>query len=517
MEGKEMGRVIGIDLGTTYSAVGIIGPTGKPEIVPNREGERITPSVVLFQGDQTLVGTMAKRTAPTAPNDVVQFVKRQMGDRDWRFTTSEDVSYSAEQVSAVILRRLKEDTEAVLGEPITDVVITVPAFFNDARRKATMDAGVIAGLNVRRIINEPTAAALAFGISADADGTVLVYDLGGGTFDVTVMRISQSTFDVLGTDGNRNLGGYDWDGALMVHINDQIQAQGGPNLLDDNLQTAELRDKAELAKRALTTMTSTKVFISAGGKTYNVPVTRAEFDDLTSGLLSETCDITESVLEAAGLTWPQIDKILLVGGSTHMPMVQAAITRMSGKEPVRGVNPDEAVALGAAIQAYVAGAPAGGLGPGKTSLPGLPGGNPVINDVTAHGLGTLALNTDRDNDLWNFVLIERNTRVPAKGGSDFATVVENQSQIEVVITQGNETDPEAVDPVGKSTFKMPRYPKGAPIRIDISYDIDGMIHAEVRDSTADKKLGDMYIERVANLTQEEIESATAAMRKLEVN
>jgi molecular chaperone DnaK len=512
-----VGRIIGIDLGTTYSAVGIIGPTGKPEIVPNREGDRITPSVVLFQGDQTLVGTMAKRTAPTAPNDVVQFVKRQMGDRDWCFTTSDDASYSAEQVSAIILRRLKEDAEAVLGEEIDGVVITVPAFFNDARRKATMDAGQIAGLNVRRIINEPTAAALAFGVGTDAEGTVLVYDLGGGTFDVTIMRISDGTFDVLATDGNRNLGGYDWDGALMLHINEQIKAQGGPDLLEDNLQTADLRDKAEAAKRALTTMTTAKVFISAGGKTYNVPVTRAEFEDLTSGLLSETRDITEHVLEAAGLTWAQIGQVLLVGGSTHMPMVHDAITKLSGKEPIRGVNPDEAVALGAAIQAHVVATPAKGLGPGQAPLPGLPGGNPIINDVSAHGLGTIALNSERNSQRWNFVLIGRNTRIPAKGGDDFVTTVENQSQIEVVITQGDDTDPDEVETVGESTFQMPRYPKGSPIRIDISYDIDGMIHAEIFDGVTKRKLGDMHIEREANMTQEEIETATATMRKLEVN
>jgi molecular chaperone DnaK len=512
-----MGRTIGIDLGTTYSAVGIIGSAGKPEIVPNREGDRITPSVVLFQGDETLVGTMAKRTAPTAPTAVVQFVKRQMGNHDWLFTTSECVSYSPEQVSAIILRRLKEDTEAVLGEDISDVVITVPAYFNDARRKATMDAGKIAGLNVRRIINEPTAAALAFGVSPDADGTVLVYDLGGGTFDVTVMRISQGSFEVVATDGNRNLGGYDWDGALMEHINDQIQAQGGPDLMDDALQAADLGDKAEAAKRALTTMTTTKVFISAGGKAYNVPVTRAEFEDMTSGLLSETRDLTGSVLEAAALTWGQIDKVLLVGGSTHMPMVHDAIVQMSGKEPVRGVNPDEAVALGAAIQAAVVDTPAGGLGPGRGGTKALPGGVPVIHDVSAHGLGTLALNSDHGNKLWNFVIIPHNTRIPAKSGDDFVTLEDNQRVIEVVITQGDETDPDRVDHVGTSRYDLPPYPAGSPIRIEISYDIDGMIHAEIFDGVTKKKLGDMHIEREANLTEEEIQAATAQMRKLEVN
>jgi molecular chaperone DnaK len=505
------GRIIGIDLGTTQSAVAIIGPDGIPEILPNRESERITPSVVYIRGDELLVGTMAKRAATTAPDNVVQCVKRQMGDPDWHFTTPDGAAWSAEQVSAIILRRLKQDAESALGEEIDQAVITVPAFFDDARRKATMDAGQIAGLNVRRIINEPTAAALAFGITTDQDCTLLVYDLGGGTFDVTVMRISQGRFDVLATDGNRNLGGYDWDSTFMVYINEQVQEQGGPDLLDDNQQAADLRDKAETAKHHLTTMTTAEVLISAGGKTYNIPVTRVQFEQLTHRLLSETCDVTESVLEEASLTWAQIDKVLLVGGSTRMPMVQDAITTISGKVPVSGVSPDEAVALGAAIQAHLMTAsPAG-----KAHLPGLAGSNPAINDVTSHGLGTLALNPEQ-NELRNYVLIKRNASIPAKGEEHFATITENQPEVEVVITQGDETDPEEVTRVGESTFKMPRYPKGSPIRIDISYDLNGTIHAQVFDGVTGKKLGDMRIDRNANLTQEEIDTATAAIRKLDV-
>jgi molecular chaperone DnaK len=512
-----MGRIIGIDLGTTYSAVGVVGATGKPEILPNREGERITPSVVMFQGDQTLVGSMAKRSAPTAPNDVVQFVKRHMGDPDWCFVTSDEAQYGAEQISAIILRRLKEDAEAALGEPVTDAVISVPAFFNDARRKATIDAGKIAGLNVRRIVNEPTAAALAYGVDGGADGTVLVYDLGGGTFDVTVMRISGGEFDVLSTGGNRNLGGYNWDNALMLRINELIQQQGGPDLLEDNLQMAELRDKAELAKRSLTTMETAKVFVTAGGKPHSVQISREQFEELTSGLLSETRDLAESVLGESGLDWAKLDRVLLVGGSTHMPMVQKAIVELSGKQPVRGVNPDEAVALGAAILAAATSAAAApGLGSGQAPLAGLPGGLPVISDVTAHGLGTLALNGGTDV-MENFVLVRHNTKVPAKGSGNFATIEENQRRIEVVITEGDETDPDRVTRVGKSTFDMPRYPKGAPIRIDIAYDFDGVIFAEAYDGTTGRKLGDMQIERESNLTPEQVADAISAMAKLEVN
>jgi molecular chaperone DnaK len=512
-----MGRIIGIDLGTTYSAAAIVGQAGKPEILLNREGERITPSVVMFQGDQTLVGSMAKRNAATAPNDVVQFVKRKMGQPDWCFVTSDDAAYGAEEISAIILRRLKEDAETALGEPVTDAVISVPAFFNDSRRKATMDAGQIAGLTVRRIINEPTAAALAYGLDSGAEGTVLVYDLGGGTFDVTVMRIGKGEFNVIATGGNRNLGGYDWDNALMKHISELVQEQGGPDLLADQLQAADLADKAELAKRTLTTVTSTKVFVTASGKPLNVTVTREKFEELTRELLSETRSLTEEVLGEAGLTWAQLDQVLLVGGSTHMPMVRAAIVELSGKDPVRGVNPDEAVALGAAIQAHVCASETSAPGiAAAVPLGGLSGGRLLIGDVTAHGLGTLALN-EQQNRTENFVLIPHNSKVPAKGSGDFFTVIENQLRLEVTITEGEETDPKYVTPVGESTFAMPPYPKGAPVRITISYDFDGLVHAEVFDGTTGSKLGDMEIARESNLSSAEIEQATGALRKMEVN
>jgi molecular chaperone DnaK len=506
--------VIGIDLGTTYSAVGVVGPFGKPEIVPNREGDRLTPSVVLFQGDMTLVGAMAKRSAPTAPDDVAQFVKRKMGDRTWKFVTSDDRQYTAEEVSAIILKRLREDAEMALGTPVKDAVITVPAYFDDARRKATIDAGVIAGLNVRRVLNEPTAAALAYGLDTQASGTVLVYDLGGGTFDVTIMKIRAGEFDVICTVGDRNLGGFDWDNELMKYLNEQVIQQGGSDLFDDDLRTAELRDKAEMAKRSLTTMTETKVFVSADGRTFTLPVSRELFNTLTRGLLGRTEHIVESALDDAELTWADIDQLLLVGGSTRMPMVQEMIRRVSGKEPVRSINPDEVVALGAAIQAHLCAMEDGAAG--LPQLSGMANGKVSVQDVAALGLGILAIDADTQR-MTNFVLINHNSKVPASGADVFQTMVDNQQEWRVQVTEGDDPDPAYVKVVGESMCRLPPYPQGAPMEVRMSFDIDGVIHAEIFDATTSKKIGDMEIDRVSNLTESQVEQARLGLGELEIN
>ncbi len=271
-----MGIAIGIDLGTTNSAVAVLRPSGKPEVLKNQEGSPVTASVVLFQSfggpDEPLVGELAKRQAAAYPGDVVQLVKRFMGDPSWRFDSSTGAQYKAEEISAIILKRLKQDAELALGETVTDAVITVPAYFDDARRTATKQAGRIAGLNVLRVINEPTAAALSYGLDAGVDGTVLVYDLGGGTFDVTILRINGSQFDVLATDGDRNLGGFEWDNALMNLVTDQLAKQGVRGLLDDMAAVADLREKAEFAKKALSSLSNTKIQLSFGGNHHRVEV-----------------------------------------------------------------------------------------------------------------------------------------------------------------------------------------------------------------------------------------------------
>jgi molecular chaperone DnaK len=436
-----------------------------------------------------------------------------MGDRTWKFATSDDRQYSAEEVSAIILKRLKEDAEIALGTPVTDAVITVPAYFDDARRKATIDAGVIAGLNVRRVLNEPTAAALAYGLDSQETGTILVYDLGGGTFDVTIMKISAGNFEVIGTAGDRNLGGFDWDNEFMKYLNEQVVEQGGPDLFEDDLRTAELRDKAELAKRSLTTMMEAKVFISAGGRTFTPRVTRDTFNNLTKGLLGRTKDITELTLDEAGLSWSNIDKLLLVGGSTRMPMVQEMMRQVSGMEPERSINPDEVVALGAAIQAHLCAEEDGADLPG---LAGVKNGKVKVQDVAAHGLGILAL--DQDTEIMrNFVLIKHNSHVPAFGTDVFETLQDNQRVWKVQVTEGDDTDLDFVTVVGESSKTLPPYPKGAPLEVKMSFDIDGVIFAEIFDGTTTKSLGDMTIHRVSNLTADEIDAAKQGMKKLEIN
>ena len=311
-----MGRAIGIDLGTTYSAVAILQEDGKPSILPNIEGQNITPSVVLFPdaasgSDEPLVGDMAKHSVATAPLDVVQFVKRQMGDPNWRFESANGHSYTAEEVSAVILKKLKNDAEIALGQPITDAVITVPAYFDDARRTATRQAGQIAGLNVLRVLNEPTAAAMSYGLSQKKNGTVLVYDLGGGTFDVTIMDINDGEFDVLATDGNRNLGGFDFDNRIAEYVFEQIKEQGiERDVRTDDALVAEIREKSEIAKKSLTTVAQATIMLTVDGKHVRIKITRDEFESRTEDLLNTTKELVEDAMESAGKSWSDIDERL---------------------------------------------------------------------------------------------------------------------------------------------------------------------------------------------------------------
>jgi len=518
--GERVGRIVGIDLGTTFSAVALVIELGKPEMLINREGESITPSVVLFQGDDPLVGTMAKRSAATAPLDVVQFVKRQMGDASWCFETTTGTKYRPEEISGIILKRLKEDAELTLGEgAVTDAVITVPAYFDDAQRRATKDAGRIAGLNVRRVLNEPTAAALAYGLDSQVGGTLLVYDLGGGTFDVTVMRVGDGEFDVLRTDGDRNLGGFDWDNLLMRWLNDAFMKEGGPDLFDDDdedadVREADLREKAEMAKRSLSMVAKANVALTAGGVSKVISITRQTFEDLTSGLLNRSRDLMLSVLEEADLSWSQIDKLLLVGGSTRMPMVRTMVEGLAGQESIRTINPDEVVALGAAILGHIVESEdAGG-----DLLPDLmPGGKPVvIKDVTSQSLGVITLAPDRRSDI-NSIIIKANSKIPCKRDNTYTTVRDGQGQIEVEVTQGDDEDPQYCTIVGRQTMSIPPYPEGAPLRVVFAYDIDQTIHIEVFDLTADKSLGSFEVDNSANLSDADVDAAVQKIKDLEVS
>ncbi len=506
--------LIGIDLGTTFSAVAFVNEKGIPEIIPNREGERITPSVVLFDGDAPIVGTIAKAAITSSPLNVVQFIKRQMGNKEWRFRTESGSTFSPEEISALILKRLKEDAEVTLGEQVSDAVVTVPAYFNDAQRQATRDAARMAGLNVIRIINEPTAAALAYGLNQEGRSqTVLIYDLGGGTFDVTILRIGDGQVRVVATGGDKNLGGFDWDNALMVHLNKSFQDAGGPDLLDDPTHEAELRLKCELAKRTLSTRNKASVLFAVRGKSVTAQITRAEFEEITKPLFQRTITIMELVLEDAGLGWKELDKILLVGGSTRMQGVPRLISKVSGKAPSSELHPDEVVALGAAVQGALCRREVGAL----ALSPGVQ--LPIVSahDVNSHSMGVIALN--EAESAFNSIILRRNTQIPCRASDVFHTVTDNQLQVRIRVTQGEDECVDYVDVVGEATISLPAYPKGAPIEVTFEYDLDGQIRVSVKDLTTNRMLDEAFtvFVRSANLAPEIVEQKRIELTKITVN
>ena len=384
-----MGIAIGIDLGTTNSAAAVVGPNGIPRIVRNRDGASTTPSVVLLQdygaGDEPLVGIQAKQHAGRVGSDVAHHVKRYMGETSWRFDSASGARYTSEEISAMILRRLKEDVENEAHAPVTDAVITVPAYFDDARRMATRHAGEIAGLNVLGVLNEPTAAALAYGVSqrGNAHETVLVYDLGGGTFDVTILRVSGGEFTVLATDGDRRLGGYDFDSELQLMLDEQVRAQGGASCLDDPDTLNVLREQAEQVKKTLSAAPNASVQVAVGSTSYRVTIEREAFERRIAPLIRRTSDLVKDTLESAYLDWSDISRVLLVGGSTRVPAVRSMLRALSGKEPDTSINPDEAVALGAAVQALL-------LAPEGREAAGYLGAVPMLKGtwVRRYGFGT---------------------------------------------------------------------------------------------------------------------------------
>lgn len=507
-----MNKIVGIDLGTTYSAIAIVNEYGRPEVLVNREGERITPSVVFFDHDGPIVGEVARRSAVANPFKVVQFVKRQIGDKSWCFCPGGSERYMPEEISAMIIKRLKEDAEILLGTKIKDAVITVPAYFDDSQRKATQDAGSIAGLNVLRIINEPTAAALSYGLNRiDQEQTLLVYDLGGGTFDVTIIRLASSGVRVLATGGSKNLGGCDWDNLLMTHVNEEFQNQGGIDLFDDPMLEQDLREKVEIAKKNFSARNRTNIFISAQGVSTSIAITRKTFEIITSGLLLRTRQIMEAVLDDAGLTWPEVDNILLAGGATRMPAVRSMIEHVSGHKPSIDVNPDEVVALGAAIQGeMLAIANSVDSSPHQHLFPRI-----SIQDVNSHSLGLIALDTD-GHEL-NSVVLPKDTPVCSKINGQYLTTVDQQLQFHVQVTEGEDTDLDYVKIVGEGLVRLPGYPKGTPIEIVFEYDEDGIIHLSVVDTKLDAVLGEFHIERLSNLSKSEVETSRKRIERMRVN
>ncbi|MEG1874686.1 MAG: molecular chaperone DnaK [Angelakisella sp.] len=485
-----MSKIIGIDLGTTNSCVAVM-EGGEAVVIPNPEGGRTTPSVVAFKDNDRLVGQIAKRQAITNPDRTISSIKRQMGTN--HKVAVDGKNYTPQEISAMILQKLKSDAEAYLGEKIYEAVITVPAYFTDAQRQATKDAGKIAGLEVKRIINEPTAAALAYGVDKENDQKIMVYDLGGGTFDVSVIEMGDGVQEVLATSGNNHLGGDDFDERLLNYMLDDFKTKNGFDLRTDKMALQRLREAAEKAKCDLSGVTSTDVnlpYITAdasGPKHFEMTLTRAKFNELTSDLVDATMEPVRRALSDAGLSPNDIHKVLLVGGSTRIPAVQDAVKSYMGKDPFKGINPDECVAAGAAIQGGVLTGDVKGL---------------LLLDVTPLSLGVETLGGVMTK------IIDRNTTIPTKKSQIFTTPADNQTTVDVHVLQGEREMANDNKTLGNfQLVGIPAAPRGTP-QIEVAFDIDanGIVHVSAKDLSSGKETS-ITITSSTNMNKDEVDKA----------
>ena len=483
-----MSKIIGIDLGTTNSCVAVM-EGGQPVVIANAEGSRTTPSVVAFTKDgERLVGQVAKRQAVTNPDRTVISIKREMGTAYKVSIDGKD--YTPQDISAMILSKMQETAEAYLGEKVTEAVITVPAYFNDSQRQATKDAGRIAGLDVKRIINEPTAASLAYGLDKEGTQKILVYDLGGGTFDVSILDIGDGVFEVLATNGNTRLGGDDFDQRIIDWIADNFKRDNGIDLRQDRIAAQRLKEAAEKAKIELSGTTTASInlpFITAdanGPKHVDMTLTRAKFDELTRDLVDATIEPMKKALADAGLTYNQIDKIILVGGSTRIPAVQDTVKRITGKEPFKGINPDECVAIGAAIQGGVLGG--------------------EVKDVLLLDVTPLSLGLETEGHIFTR-LIDRNTTIPCEKSQVFSTAADGQTSVEINVLQGERQM--AYDNKSLGRFQLTNIapaPRGVPqIEVTFSIDRNGIVHVSAKDKATGNEQ-DITITASTNLSEDEI-------------
>ncbi len=465
-------RAVGIDLGTTFSAIAHVTKMGAPDIIQNAEGERITPSVILFEGDEVIIGTYAKQAAVAYPTQVVEFIKRHMGDPDYTFEYRGE-HYNPERLSGFILAKLKHDAELKLGHKIDAAVITVPAYFGDRQRRATIRAGEHAGLKVLSLLNEPTAAAFAYGLANQGDRKkLLVYDLGGGTFDVSIVDADGRDITVLATTGDHMLGGKEWDDAVIAYAADQFKQRHGIDPLDDLAAYHDLRQKAVSAKLSLSKRPKVNLFYDYQGKILRLEITREKFEDLTAGLMARCDALTREVLEDAKLSYNDIDTVVLAGGSTRMPMVRESLRRLFGRDAATDINPDECVALGAALTAAIE----------ASRLTGEP--PPVdirTHDVTSHSLGMVAY---RNSKLRNSKIIERNSRIPCeRTRDDYITTHDGQTTMDLWLVQGENDDPLECSVLGHFEFYgiLPRTAGRSRLAVTFRYNANGIVEVEAMD------------------------------------